>query len=532
MRCKKIWIEGACRYRDPDDDLPKDFEERREYYYNMMGLPLNAEDFIRPLKEQLTQSLKELNDNIPNNKKVKIIDKKGGRIKISPYEPQAEPTNIKKLHLEIRKQWPNLNLIDILKETDLQVGFSDQMHTVASRENLSKEKIQKRLLLTLYAIGSNTGLKRMSAANGDISYADLRYIKRKFITVANVKAAITEVVNKILKIRDPRIWGAATTSIICDSKKINAWDQNLMTEWHTRYQGRGVMVYWHVEHRAACIYSQLKTCSSSEVGSMYKGILEHSTNMEINQAYIDTHGQSTIGFGFGPFLHVDLLPRLKNINKQKLYYPSAASKKDYPNLQEILKVPINWNQIANDYHEAVKHAVALKLGLVDPDVMIKRFSNDNYEHPVYKVFTEVGKARKTIFLCRYIQSEELRIEIHEALNVVERVNSIMGFIFYGKLGEISTNFRMDQELAIACLHLLQVCMAYINTIVIQDKLLTPEWDNILTVQDKRALNVLFHANINPYGLFPLNLDTRLGVPIFNNKSNDTIESEFVFEEID
>jgi TnpA family transposase len=40
-----------------------------------------------------------------------------------------------------------------------------------------------------------------------------------------------------------------------------------MVEWHARYRGRGVMVYWHVEN-ALCIYSQLKTCSSSEVGSM------------------------------------------------------------------------------------------------------------------------------------------------------------------------------------------------------------------------------------------------------------------------
>ena len=498
----------------------------------MIDLPLDPEDFIRPLKEKLTQSLQELNDSILSNKKVKIIDKKGGRIKISPYEPQADPPNIKKLHLAIRKKWPNLNLIDILKETDFQIGFTDKMHTVASRETLSKNKIQKRLLLALYAIGSNTGLKRMSAANGDVSYADLRYIKRKFITVANVKAVIAEVVNKILEIRDPRIWGESTTSIICDSKRITAWDQNLMTEWHPRYKNKGIMIYWHVEGRAVCVNSNARNCFSSEVGSMYKGILEHCTNMEINQAYIDTHGQSTFGFGVGAFIYVDLLPRLKNINKQKLYYPSPESKKDYPNIQKILKAPINWEQIANDYNEAVKHAVALKLGIVEPDVMVKRFSNDNYEHPVYKVFTEVGKAKKTIFLCNYIQSEELRIEIHEALNIVERVNSIMSFICYGKLGEISTNFKIDQELAIACLHLLQVCMGYINTILHQEELLTPEWEGVLTKEDKRALNILFHANINPYGLFPLNLDTRLGVPILNKKITDTVESEFIFEEID
>jgi TnpA family transposase len=47
---------------------------------------------------------------------------------------------------------------------------------------------------------------------------------------------------------------------------------NLMLEWHARYKGRGVMVYWHVDENALCIYSQLKTCSSSEVDAMLKGV--------------------------------------------------------------------------------------------------------------------------------------------------------------------------------------------------------------------------------------------------------------------
>lgn len=103
LRCKKIWIIGSIRYRNPDEDLPKDFEERKEYYYNLLALPLNPQIFIKSIKEQLHQSLTELNNNIVNNNKVKIIaTKKGTRIKISPSEPQLEPPNIKKLHKEIK----------------------------------------------------------------------------------------------------------------------------------------------------------------------------------------------------------------------------------------------------------------------------------------------------------------------------------------------------------------------------------------------------------------------------------------------
>lgn len=518
LGCKMIWIEGAHRYRNPLDDLPKDFEENRLYYYNLMGLPLNPDEFVDPRKHTLHEHLKKLNNTILTNKKVKIMHKNGGHIKISPYEPQAETINLKKLHMEIKKEFGSINLIDILKEVELEIKFSEKLQTKACRKNLEKEVLRYRLLLCLYAIGTNTGLKCVSSANENVQHSELRYVKRRFLTVDNVRQAIIEVINKILEIRDPRIWGTATTGVACDSKKLSVWDQNLMVEFHSRYKGRGVMVYWHVEKKALCIYSQLKTCSSSEVGSMIKGILDHCTNMEIDQVYVDTHGQSTLAFGVSEFLAFDLLPRLKNIHKQKLYYASASQRNDYNNLDAILKESIHWKVIRDNYDEAVKHMVAIKLGMMEPDVFVKRFSRDNYQHPVYKAIVEIGKASKTIFLCRYFMEESSRIEVHEMQNVVERLNSIMGFIFYGKLGEISTNIKTDQELSIVCLHLLQASMAYVNTIIFQNILSRPEWQDKLTQEDKRALNVLFHSHINPYGLFPLDLEIRLGI-IKNNLKN-------------
>ncbi len=511
LQCKMIWIDGAHRYQDPDRQLPKDFDENREYYYQLLGLPLDPWKFITPQQRLLESSLQSLNDSMPTNSKVKITDKNGGSIKVSPSEPQDPPHNIQRLYLEIQKKWSTINLIDILKEADLHIGFTDQFHTVASRQHLSSATLQQRLLLGLYAIGTNAGLKRISSANDDVTYDDLCYIKRLFIDVPGVRAAIVKVVNKVLEVRDPRCWGEATTTVACDSKKISVWDQNLMVEWHTRYQGRGVMVYWHVDGNSLCIYSQLKTCSSSEVGAVIKGLLQHGTNMTMKNATMDTHGQSLIGFGAGEFLGFDLLPRLKNIDKQKLYYPFAKDKKSYGNLENILKGPINWGLMAKKYDETVKHIVALKLGLIEPDMFVKRFSHDNYQHPVYQTLVEFGKVAKTIFLCRYLSDEDLRIEIHGSQNIVERLNSIMSFIFYGKVGEINSNDKEDQELSIVCLHLLQACMGYVNTLLIQEILAQPSWRNVLTLEDKRALNVLFHGHINPYGLFPLDLSTQLGI---------------------
>ena len=122
---------------------------------------------------------------------------------------------------------------------------------------------------------------------------------------------------------------------------------------------------------------------------------------------------------------------------------------------------------------------------------------------------ELGKAVKTIFLCEFLHSIDLRREIQEGLNVIENWNSANSFIFYGRSSEIATNNREEQEIAVLAMHLLQMCMVYINTLMIQQILTEPEWQDRLELEDLRALTPLIYAHVNPYDRFYLDMDERL-----------------------
>jgi TnpA family transposase len=50
----------------------------------------------------------------------------------------------------------------------------------------------------------------------------------------------------------------------------------------------------------------------------------------------------------------------------------------------------------------VKYATALPLGTAETDAMLRRFTRNNVQHPTYKALAELGRAMKTIFLCRYL----------------------------------------------------------------------------------------------------------------------------------
>lgn len=162
-----------------------------------------------------------------------------------------------------------------------------------------------------------------------------------------------------------------------------------------------------------------------------------------------------------------LLTRLKRIHEQKLYRPHTGQNDVYPNLQLVLTRPINWELIRQQYDQMIKYATALRLGTVETDAILKRFTRNNLKHPTYQALSELGKAVKTIFLCQYLHSEALRREINEGLNVVENWNSGNSFIFYGKGGEFATNRLENQEISVLSLHLLQICLVYINTLMIQ-----------------------------------------------------------------
>ncbi len=67
LRCKEVWIVGANRYCNPDEDLPVDFDGQRAAYYEVLNLPLDANTLIAGLQQEMRTALATFDTGLPRN---------------------------------------------------------------------------------------------------------------------------------------------------------------------------------------------------------------------------------------------------------------------------------------------------------------------------------------------------------------------------------------------------------------------------------------------------------------------------------
>lgn len=204
LRCKEIWVDGSDKWRNPAHDLPLDFDEHRAEHYAALRKPLDPTEFIDGLREEMRTELDALQAALPGCDWLQISDRRSGSIKLAPLPPVAEPRNLRKLKNQVQTRWGTVPLIDILKETVLRTGCLRSVTSVADRGALAEDVLAERLLLAIYAYGTNTGIRSVAGGAHGHSEDEIRYVRRRYLSTESARWVAIEIANATFAARRPQ----------------------------------------------------------------------------------------------------------------------------------------------------------------------------------------------------------------------------------------------------------------------------------------------------------------------------------------
>lgn len=515
LRSKRVWVRHAHRFRNPEQDLPQDWPAIRQEHFAAYSQPSDGTSFVRQVREEMEAELLELGAYLrTQDRGVDIVQGKEATWKVPAIVARPERPILTTIKDRVgRLLGGPLNLSDALLEAHRQIDLTRFIRSSGQREVIAPEDRAQRLLVSVFGLGTNLGIKRIhGAASPACSYRELLYFTRRYLSLRGLDEANIALTNRILEVRDPDIWPDGM-KVASDGKHLAAWSGNTVNEYNPHYAKYGVMAYWHIETNSLCVHVDLKNISRSEVTSMLKGIVRHDTEMAVASNAVDSLGQSELGFAVCRMLGVELRPRLKRIKHQKLYLPDAAFLGEVPELEPMVRRGIRWDQVEEQYDAMSRVVAGIARGTGPVESILRRYNRYNASHPTYKGFRELGKALKTVFLCRYLRDKALRSDIHDALNVAENWNSVVDFVFYGRQSRMSTNDPEQMRKALGSLRLLQNSLVLVNTQLVQRVLREDGLIKHMTEEDHRALTPLFTHHVNACGRFNMSLEHLGTAPI-------------------
>ena len=97
LRRREVFVAGANRWRNPEEDLPADFALNRDVHYAALRQPLDATAFIADLQRRHAAALTRLNNALAAGTTggVKITNRRGAPwITVPAMEKQPEPPTL------------------------------------------------------------------------------------------------------------------------------------------------------------------------------------------------------------------------------------------------------------------------------------------------------------------------------------------------------------------------------------------------------------------------------------------------------
>ena len=501
LKSADLCVIGANNYSDTRDELVPLAEcaKTREAYGQEVGLPVEADPFVRHVRGLLTAAAKNADDAYPDNPFFQIID---GRPKLGRLKKKPVPEGFEALDAALTKKLDSkeLSLLDVLADTSQWIGWDKHFSPFSGHQGKLKENARRKILTT-FAYGTGLGATQTARNIADISARQIAFIDQRQASTEKLEAAICDIINAYNQFQLPRYWGD-TKRAAADGTQWNLYENNLLSERHIRYGGYGGIAYYHVSDNYIALFSHFIPCGAWEAIYILDGLTKNKSDIQPDILHGDTQAQSAPVYGLAFLLGIKLMPRIRNWKDLKWFRPTPQE--TYKNIDELFsKEAIDWDLIACHLPDMLQVAQSIRAGRISPSAILRKLGTASRKNKLYFAFRELGRVVRTTFLLEYIGDEELRRIIQAAQNKCEGFNQFAQWVYFGA-DTIAENIRDDQLKIIKYNHLIANLLIFHNCHSITQALKELEAEGMkLTPELIAGFSPYRTAHLNRFGLFEL-----------------------------
>jgi TnpA family transposase len=505
LRAGDVWLESSRRYSDPETYLIP-----RDRWATLRGevcqqLQVSDESTVRLTQREAEPEalLGRVDPLLDRDSGVRMED---GNLIVTPLEAEDRPESAVILERLIDERLPQVELSELLVEVDGWTGFSGCFQHASGREPRSPD-LTRHLYASVLAQGCNLGLTRM-AQICDHAYDRLAWCTTWYLREETLWPAVAAVVN--FQHRQPMSRRGGTLSS-SDGQRFPASGKVRNATALPRYfgYGKGVTFYTWTSDQFSQYGTKVIPTTVRDATYVLDEILDNETELPILEHTTDTAGYTEIVFALFDLLSLQFSPRIRDLGDQQLYRLDRS--RIYPNLEPRLKGRIRRDLILRRWDDLLRVAGSLKRGWVTASLLISRLQSYRRQNALTRALQEYGRLVKTIFILRYLESEQLRRRINTQLNKGESLHSLREFLFFANRGKIRRKQEEEQAHQAVSLNLLTNCVIAWNTVYLAAALDRLRIDgHPVQESDLSHLSPCRYEHINPYGKYAFEMSQDLG----------------------
>lgn len=501
LRAGDVWVLGSRRYANPESYLipPERWPVFRDEVVTLVGVPRSGEERLAACEADLSAALRRLDPVLQQGSGVRIED---GELVVSRLSAEDVPDEADELAQRVADRLPRVELADLLSEVDQWTGFSRHFNH-AGGSTIRIADFTVHLYAAILAQACNFGVTTM-AEIADLTYRQLAWTSEWYLREETLGAATAAIVNYQHRLPLARFWGGGTLSS-SDGQRFPVAVKSPVATALPRYfgLGRGVTAYTHVSDQHTTYATTVIPATVRDATYVLDGILNNETELPVVEHTTDTSGYTELVFALFDLLGLQFSPRIRDLGDQRLYRLGSVST---GTASTLLQGSINRQRILARWDDLLRVAGSLKLGWVSAALLISRLQASPRQNALTRALQEYGRLQKTLFVLRYLESEEYRRRINRQLNKGEALHALRRFLFFAEHSTIRRRQQEDQANQASCLTLVTNAVVTWNTVYMGAAIEALRASGQPVTDEALAhLSPALYDHINPYGKYQFDL---------------------------